>query len=198
MASARECARRRRGTGGNDGFLRLRPCLGRADLVFLNGAEPETVDPALITGQPEGRIASSLFEGLTAYSEEDILSRVSRSAWEISEDGLHYTFHLRKDAKWSDGSPVTAPDFVAARRRARSRRRRAPSTAYRSCTTRRTEKPSTREKFPVISQKSEFRLKDDYTLLVELEESPRHSSSHSAHSPRCCPRTSRRSSALWQ
>ena len=39
----------------------------RADLVLLNGAEPETLDPALITGQPEGRVANALFEGLTSF-----------------------------------------------------------------------------------------------------------------------------------
>ena len=41
--------------------------MDRADFVFLNGAEPETLDPALITGQPEMRIAEALFEGLTAF-----------------------------------------------------------------------------------------------------------------------------------
>ena len=39
----------------------------RADLVFINGAEPESLDPAVITGQPEGRIVNALFEGLTTF-----------------------------------------------------------------------------------------------------------------------------------
>ena len=40
----------------------------RADFVFLNGAEPESIDPAIITGQPDGRIAYALFEGLTSFN----------------------------------------------------------------------------------------------------------------------------------
>lgn len=89
----------------------------RADLVFLNGAEPETLDPALITGQPEGRLASSLFEGLTRFSETGEAEPGVAESWELSEDGLTYTFRLRDDARWSNGDPVTADDFVASWRR---------------------------------------------------------------------------------
>ncbi len=84
----------------------------RADLVFLNGAEPETLDPALITGQPEGRIASALFEGLTAFNAAGRPEPGVAERWEITPDGRVYTFHLRPDARWSDGRTVTAQDFV--------------------------------------------------------------------------------------
>jgi oligopeptide transport system substrate-binding protein len=89
----------------------------RADLVFLNGAEPETLDPALITGQPEGRIVYALFEGLTHFNAAGEAVPGVAERWEISPDGRVYTFHLRPDARWSNGDPVTAADFVASWRR---------------------------------------------------------------------------------
>jgi len=83
-----------------------------ADLTFINGAEPETLDPAIITGQPEGRVVNSLFEGLLRYDEKGRCLPGTAERWEISPDGKIYTFHLRPEAKWSDGRPVTAADFV--------------------------------------------------------------------------------------
>jgi oligopeptide transport system substrate-binding protein len=83
----------------------------RAELVFLNGAEPETLDPSLITGQPEGRIAGALFEGLTNFDEHGQVVPGVAEKWDISPDGRVYTFHLRKDSRWSNGDPVTAKDF---------------------------------------------------------------------------------------
>ena len=101
-------------------FFLLSAChsgLKRADLVFLNGAEPETLDPALITGQPEGRIATALFEGLTAFDAAAHPQPGVAEKWEISKDGQVYTFHLRHNARWSNGDPVTAKDFVASWKR---------------------------------------------------------------------------------
>jgi oligopeptide transport system substrate-binding protein len=91
--------------------------MNRADLVFLNGAEPESLDPAVITGQSEGRITAALFEGLTANDQTGTPQPGVAQSWEISPDGLVYTFHLRKDAKWSNGDPVTSADFMASWRR---------------------------------------------------------------------------------
>lgn len=89
----------------------------RADLVFINGAEPETLDPALITGQPEGRIVNALFEGLLRFDRLGRSTPGVAASWEISPDSLTYTFHLRPDARWSDGRPVKASDFVESWRR---------------------------------------------------------------------------------
>jgi len=89
----------------------------RADLVFLNGAEPDSLDPALITGQPEGRIVSSLFEGLLAFDAAAHPQPGVAEKWEISADKRVYTFHLRHNARWSNGDPVTSGDFVASWRR---------------------------------------------------------------------------------
>lgn len=93
-------------------FQACRPSTPRADLVFINGAEPETLDPAIITGQPEGRIAQALFEGLLRFNPSGRPEPGVAQSWEISPDGKIYTFHLRSNATWSDGRPVTAPDFV--------------------------------------------------------------------------------------
>jgi oligopeptide transport system substrate-binding protein len=86
--------------------------------IFNNGAEPETLDPHLKTGVPEGRIGLAIFEGLVNSHPETLgpVPGVAES-WDISEDGLTYTFHLRADAKWSDGSALTAQDFYDSWRR---------------------------------------------------------------------------------
>jgi oligopeptide transport system substrate-binding protein len=89
-----------------------------AEFTFCNGDDIKTVDPAQATGQPEGRIIWALFEGLTRWDPETLepLPGVAER-WDISDDRLTYTFHLRADARWSDGSPVTADDFVYSMRR---------------------------------------------------------------------------------
>ena len=89
----------------------------RADLVFINGAEPETLDPALMSGQSDMRLAYALFEGLTAFDADGQPRPGVAESWEVSPDGTEYTFHLRPDARWSDGARVTAGDFVASWRR---------------------------------------------------------------------------------
>jgi oligopeptide transport system substrate-binding protein len=96
----------------------------RAEFVFLNGAEPETLDPSLVTGQPEARLTEALFEGLTSFDENGQIVPGVAESWELSPDGKVYTFHLRKNARWSNGDPVTAGDF-----RDTWRRTLAPETA---------------------------------------------------------------------
>ena len=86
--------------------------------TFNNGTDPETLDPHLMTGLPEMRLAEAIFEGLVTYDPSDLTPRPGvAESWDISEDGLIYTFHLRKDAKWSDGKAVTAQDFVSSWKR---------------------------------------------------------------------------------
>ncbi|MGC7845671.1 peptide ABC transporter substrate-binding protein [Desulforudis sp. 1088] len=74
------------------------------------GAEPETLDPARSTGLPEGTLITHLLEGLTRYDANNVPQPAIAESWDISPDQLTYTFHLR-DAKWSNGEPVTAEDF---------------------------------------------------------------------------------------
>ncbi len=85
-------------------------------LTYNNGTEPETLDPAKMTGIPEGTVAYALFDGLTRMTAKGLEPAIAKS-WDVSEDGLTYTFHLR-DAKWSNGDPVTAHDFEFAWKRA--------------------------------------------------------------------------------
>ena len=84
-------------------------------LLLANGTELADLDPQIITGSPESRVVLALFEGLVRYDPVtlDPLPGVAER-WELAHDGVTYTFYLRENAKWSDGVPVTAHDFVAA------------------------------------------------------------------------------------
>ena len=82
-------------------------------LHYGNYAEPQGIDPHLVTGVPESHIVRALFEGLavknpiTLEPEPGVAER-----WEISPDGTVYTFFINPQAKWSNGEPVTASDYV--------------------------------------------------------------------------------------
>jgi oligopeptide transport system substrate-binding protein len=97
-------------------FVFLAGCFGggeNADLIIINGREPDSIDPALILGQADGRVAQTLFEGLTRYNPKDASAEPGLSdRWTISNDKKTYTFHIRENAKWSNGDPITAHDFV--------------------------------------------------------------------------------------
>ncbi len=89
-----------------------------ADFTFSNLGEIKTVDPALVTGASEGRVVEALFEGLTTWHAENLTPQPGVAyRWEISEDALTYRFFLRPEACWSDGTPVTAEDFIWSFRR---------------------------------------------------------------------------------
>jgi oligopeptide transport system substrate-binding protein len=91
---------------------------GRAEFSFWNGSEPKTLDPGRATGEPEGRIVDALFEGLTARDPATLAPGPGvAESWRISDDGRRYVFELRADARWSDGTPVTAHDFAWSWRR---------------------------------------------------------------------------------
>lgn len=89
-----------------------------ADYTFSNNTEIKTIDPAIVTGAPEGRVIRGLFEGLVNWDPEDLHPTPGvAESWEISDDQLTYTFNIREDALWSDGSEMTADDFVYSFRR---------------------------------------------------------------------------------
>ncbi len=80
---------------------------------FNNGAEPEMIDPGLMSGQPDGRVARILFEGLVTPDPRTLEPLPGQAyRWETSDDGMTYTFHLRPGLAWTDGTPLTAHDFV--------------------------------------------------------------------------------------
>jgi oligopeptide transport system substrate-binding protein len=82
------------------------------------GAEPKTLDPALNSAVESGTVIMNAFEGLTRFGEGDKPVAGVAETWDVSPDGLTYTFHLRNNAKWSDGKPVVAKDFEYAWKRA--------------------------------------------------------------------------------
>jgi oligopeptide transport system substrate-binding protein len=87
-------------------------------LLVGNYAEPEDLDPQVVTIFTDQRILLALFEGLTAV-DAPTSGPVPAAAlsWERSADALTWTFHLRPGLKWSNGEPLTAGDFVASWRR---------------------------------------------------------------------------------
>lgn len=81
-------------------------------------AEPKTIDPALNDAVDGGTVICNAFEGLTRLDENEKPVAGVATKWDVSSDGLKYTFHLRKNAKWSDGKGVVAGDFEYAWKRA--------------------------------------------------------------------------------
>ena len=83
-----------------------------------NGAEPQDLDPQIITAFTDQCLALALFEGLCALDEKSSQAvPAAAEHWEVSADGLVYTFHLRANLQWSNGEPLTADDFVQSWRR---------------------------------------------------------------------------------
>jgi oligopeptide transport system substrate-binding protein len=82
-------------------------------LLVGNGAEPSDLDPHVAVAFTDSTLLVALFEGLTVIDEATSKPLPGAAAsWDISADGLTYTFHLRPDGVWSNGDPVTAQDFV--------------------------------------------------------------------------------------
>ena len=88
------------------------------ELRINNETEPGSLDPAVATGVPENNLMVALYEGLVFANAKDLSLRPGAAeSWDISPDGKVYTFHLRKNGRWSNGEPVTAQDFVASYQR---------------------------------------------------------------------------------
>lgn len=82
-----------------------------------NGPEPDTLDPQRAEDESSRDIIRDLFEGLVGETPTGELTAGAAASWEVSEDGLTWTFMLQPAGRWSNGDPVTAHDFVAALRR---------------------------------------------------------------------------------
>lgn len=133
-----------------------------------HGQEPETIDPALNTTVGGGTIILATFEGLTKLDEKDNPVAGVAENWDISPDKTKYTFYLRKDAKWSDGQPVTAKDFAYAWKRALE-----PDTAaeyaYQLYYIKNAEEYNDKENKTVKFEDVGIKVIDDHTIEVELE-----------------------------
>lgn len=97
-------------------------CLGlpaAAETVYHRGntADPETLDQHKTSTVYEAHILRDLYEGLVIYDAKARVVPGVAESWQVSEDGKTYTFALRADARWSNGDPVTAGDFVFSLRR---------------------------------------------------------------------------------
>ncbi len=86
--------------------------------IRMPTTEPPTLDPALATDHSSVQIAIQLFEGLSEIDEAGQPVPLGAERWEVGDDGRTFTFSLRGDRMWSDGTPVTAADYVWAWRRA--------------------------------------------------------------------------------
>ncbi|MCL2656335.1 MAG: ABC transporter substrate-binding protein [Betaproteobacteria bacterium] len=89
----------------------------KQEIVRGNGAEPATLDPAKMQGVPESNLALDLFEGLMSTDPEGEIVPGAAEKWEVRDGGKLWTFTLRRNAKWSDGSPLSAQDFEFAWKR---------------------------------------------------------------------------------
>lgn len=83
-------------------------------LVLGNSAEPQGLDPQIVTGVPENNIIRSIFEGLCVEhpSKEGVHMPGAAASWDSSDDFTEWTFHLQPNGQWSDGTPLTADDFL--------------------------------------------------------------------------------------
>ena len=99
-----------------------------AEVVYNRGndTDPTTLDHHKTSTVPEGNLMRDLYEGLVVQNNKaEVVPGVAES-WEVSDDGLVYTFKLREDAKWSNGDPVKASDFVFAYQRIQNPETAAP------------------------------------------------------------------------
>ena len=88
---------------------------GNREQILHRGMGPEVadLDPQLATTANDYTVLSALFEGLVAEDPQTLAPMPGvAERWELSPDALTYTFHLRANAKWSNGDPVTARDFL--------------------------------------------------------------------------------------
>ena len=102
---------------------------GKQELVKGNGDEVQSLDPHKIEGVPESNVSRDLLEGLVISDTQGHPIPGVAESWE-NKDGKVWTFHLRKNAKWSNGEPVTAQDFVYSWKRLADPKTASPYASY--------------------------------------------------------------------
>ena len=135
------------------------------DLVFNLGEDPETMDPTLNNSSGAGTMILNAFEGLMVLDENDQPVEGAAECYEVSEDGLVYTFKLRQDGKWSDGEAVVADNFKYSWLRALNKET-AAEYAYQLFYIKNAEKFYNGE---ASAEEVGIKVIDDYTLEVTLE-----------------------------
>ena len=95
---------------------------------YVNGDEPQSLDPAMGNGQPEARLYMALYEGLVEYNPKTLAPEPALAErWHINNDSSEFTFHLRQNGRWSNGDPIDANDFVFSFRRALAKETASPN-----------------------------------------------------------------------
>lgn len=104
---------------GKDDFFGTTVPPERNIFRYVTGDEPESLDPAISNGQPEARLYMALYEGLVEYHPKTLAPEPALAErWHINNDSSEFTFHLRRNGRWSNGDPIDANDFVYSFRRA--------------------------------------------------------------------------------
>lgn len=141
---------------------------GKEQVFRMNlSTEPPTLDPGVSQDVTSFVVLSSIYEGLTRADAQGKPLKGIAEDWKISSDGKKYTFTLRKDAKWSNGDPVTAHDFEFAWKRVLDPNMQpAPPYAYQMYYLKNAQEYNTKK----ITDPNQVGVKatDDYTLEVEL------------------------------
>ncbi|PVZ84410.1 oligopeptide ABC transporter substrate-binding protein OppA [Serratia sp. S1B] len=101
----------------------------KQEIVRNNGSEVQSLDPHKIEGVPEKNVTNDLLEGLASSNTDGSVIPGVAESWE-NKDFKVWTFHLRKDAKWSNGEPVTAQDFVYSWQRIVDPKTASPYASY--------------------------------------------------------------------
>jgi ABC-type oligopeptide transport system substrate-binding subunit len=108
-------------SSANSRFYGKTEAPGANVMKYISGSEPESLDTQVPTGQPEARVLLAMYDGLLEYHPKTMepIPAIAES-WEVSADGMEYVFYLRQNAKFSNGDPITAKDFVYSMHRAMS------------------------------------------------------------------------------
>jgi len=132
---------------------------------YAVAAEPESADPRMSTSLSASTVQAQLFEGLTTLDEKNSPVAAAAERWEMSPDGLKFTFYLRAGLKWSNGDPVTAQDFEYAWKTSLSPEL-ASANAYMLYCLKNGEAYATKK---AAASDVGVRARDERTLEVELE-----------------------------
>ena len=137
----------------------------KQEIVYNLGADPQTIDPLLNTAIDGSNVIVNAFECLMVLNENNEAVPGAAESYEVSDDGLVYTFKLRKDGKWSDGEPVTANDFYYAWMRGLNKET-AAEYCYQFFYIKNGEKYYIGE---ATADEVGLKVLDDYTLEITLE-----------------------------
>ncbi len=145
------------------GFARQAPHVAQDDAVVLKSGQPLTMDPALTHGGPDSPLGH-IFSGLVSLDTDLQVQPELAAGWEVSEDGLTYTFYLRKDALFHNGRSLTSADVIYSWERAAD-----PATGSDTAQTYLGDIDGVSEKLTGAAESiSGLRAIDDHTLEVRL------------------------------